>query len=97
MKKFITTALAITIALSLGTFVLAAETKDSVKAAPKAKLIDINTATEDQLKAIPGVGDEYAKKIIAGRPYHNKGELKSKNIIPADSYEKINKLIKAVC
>lgn len=59
------------------------------KADAKADLIDINTATEDQLKSIAGVGDAYSKKIIAGRPYAKKDQLKSKKVIPADLYEKI--------
>ena len=61
------------------------------KAAPTAKgsLVDINTATEAELKAIPGVGDAYSKKIIAGRPYAKKDQLKTKKIIPAGVYEKI--------
>lgn len=61
--------------------------------AATAKLIDINSATEDQLKALPGVGEAYSAKIIAGRPYANKTQLKSKNIVPEKTYEKIAPLI----
>jgi len=80
----------------------AAAAKDSAKgaaadtkAAVKAKIVDINTATEAELKAIPGIGDTYAAKIIAGRPYANKTQLKSRKIVPDMVYEKVKDLITA--
>ena len=60
----------------------------SVKAAAE-ELLDLNSATEEQLRKIPGIGDEYSKKIIAGRPYVKKDQLKSRKIIPPALYDKI--------
>jgi DNA uptake protein ComE-like DNA-binding protein len=62
-------------------------------AAPAMQMVDINSATESELKAIPGLGDAYAKKIIAGRPFSNKSQLLSKKIIPKPVYDKIKDMI----
>ena len=59
-------------------------------AATKAELIDLNSATKEQLMTLPGISGAFADKIIAGRPYKTKSELKSKKIVPAATYTKIS-------
>ena len=59
------------------------------KIAASKQLLDINTATADQLKALPGMGDAYAARVIAGRPYTAKGQLTTRGILPKEEYERI--------
>jgi competence protein ComEA len=51
--------------------------------------LDINSATADKLKALPGIGEAYSKRIIEGRPYKRKDELVQKKVIPQATYDKI--------
>jgi DNA uptake protein ComE-like DNA-binding protein len=64
-------------------------TESKMAPAPKTELLDINSATADQLDALPGVGKAYSAKIIAGRPYKGKDELVSKSIVPQKTYDGI--------
>ncbi len=61
----------------------------AAKPVPDSSKLDINTATLAQLKALPGIGDVYSQKIIAGRPYTAKNQLTSRGIIPQKTYDGI--------
>jgi competence protein ComEA len=99
MLRLIALIVALAFALTSVSPVLAQPKEPAAKsdkpAATKKVPLDINTASEDELKVLPGVGDAYAKKIVDGRPYKGKDELVQKKIVPKATYDKIKDQIVA--
>jgi competence protein ComEA len=93
-KKFVTRILVALFALSLISAMAGAQTakkpaKATAAAAANADLLDINSATKEQLEALPGIGAAYSQKIIDGRPYAKKTDLLRKKVVPQATYTKI--------
>ncbi len=93
-KKFITRILVALFALSLISTMAGAQAakkpaKAATAAAANADLLDINSATRDQLEALPGIGAAYSQKIIDGRPYAKKTDLVREKVVPQATYNKI--------
>jgi competence protein ComEA len=67
----------------------------ATSAQPTGELLDINTATPQQLNALPGFGPAYTRRVIAGRPYSAKNQLVTRGILPQSAYDRVSPRIVA--
>jgi competence protein ComEA len=86
-------ALLATAAAAQTTTSKSAKTTSAMAAPAATELLDINSATKEQLDALPGIGEAYSQKIIDGRPYAKKTDLTRKKVIPTATYNKIKDMI----
>jgi competence protein ComEA len=98
MKRNVTRILLAMLVLALGMSVAVSQPPQAKKstapaAAASGDLLDINSATKEQLDALPGIGAAYSQKIIDHRPYAKKTDLVKKKVIPQATYDKIKDLI----
>ena len=70
-------------------------TANTKAAEPAAPTLDINTASQEELSALPGIGEAYSQKIIENRPYRAKNELVTKKVLPQATYNQIKTQIVA--
>ena len=102
MTRLIALLVALVFALGAGTTLASAQApkdpaKPEQKAPPAAKKepLDINSASADELKALKGIGEADAKKIVENRPYKTKDDLLQKKVVSKATYDKIKSQIVA--